>query len=153
MDAYPPEARPLVVHLGVVRAGTTARRRFNVTNLNPVEVNVTSVERGGALPFASLRLVGEGPLARAPQALAEIGRHIQVLLRCRACFCASVCIRVSTSCGRSVARVFAVVSTPRVFFFALFLLFHLKTKTKQKIVEWRPKWDKLQGHAIYSHLY
>lgn len=74
----PPEPRPLVVDLGIIRAGATGRRRFNVTNLNPVEVNVTNTGGGGELPFASLRLVGVGPLPRAPQALSEIGRHIQV---------------------------------------------------------------------------
>lgn len=50
-----------------------------MSNLNPVEVNVTSAGGGGTLPFASLRLVEVGPLARAPQALSEIGRHIQVI--------------------------------------------------------------------------
>ena len=43
-----------------------------------MEVNVTSSGAGGSLPFASLRLVGVGPLPRAPQALFEIGKHIQV---------------------------------------------------------------------------
>lgn len=78
-SSHPPlETRPLVVNLGILRAGATGRRRFNVTNLNPVEVNVTSSGAGGSLPFASLRLVGVGPLSRAPQALFEIGKHIQV---------------------------------------------------------------------------
>lgn len=75
------QTRPFVVDLGIVRAGATARRRFNITNLNPVEVNVTNGvggSGGGALPFASLVLVDIGPLPRAPQALSEIGRHLQV---------------------------------------------------------------------------
>ncbi|CAM9591249.1 unnamed protein product, partial [Laminaria digitata] len=76
-DHPPLETRPLVVNLGILRAGATGRRRFNVTNLNPVEVNVTSSGAAGSLPFASLRLVGVGPLSRAPQALFEIGKHIE----------------------------------------------------------------------------
>ncbi|CAN0479207.1 unnamed protein product, partial [Ascophyllum nodosum] len=55
---------PLVVHLGIVRAGTTARRRSNVTNLDPVEVNITTNELGGGVEgvrFTSLRLLGTGP--------------------------------------------------------------------------------------------
>ncbi|CAM9190743.1 unnamed protein product, partial [Sphacelaria rigidula] len=76
--------RPIIVDLGVIRTGATARRRFNVTNLNPVEVNVTNVVMnggrsvGGSSPVvASLVLVAVGPLPRAPQALTEIGRHLQ----------------------------------------------------------------------------
>ena len=93
-DHSPLETRPLVVNLGTLRAGATGRRRFNVTNLNPVEVNVVSSGGGGSLPFASLRLVGVGPLSRAPQALVEIGKHIQVTGDCvfvRVCAFACVC--------------------------------------------------------------
>lgn len=74
----PFETRPLIMDLGVVRAGTTERRRFNITNLNPVVLNLTSPGGSGALPFASLTLLGISPLALAPQTLLDIGKHVEV---------------------------------------------------------------------------
>ncbi|CAN0343116.1 unnamed protein product, partial [Ascophyllum nodosum] len=63
-ESSPTCTPPLVVHLGIVCAGTTARRRSNVTNLDPVEVNITTNELGGGVEgvrFRSLRLLGTGP--------------------------------------------------------------------------------------------
>lgn len=79
MQSFPSLTRPLTVHLGVVRAGTTVRRRFNVTNLNPVEVDVSSNSfEQDESSFAQMRFVGVAPLESAPRSLLEIGKHVQV---------------------------------------------------------------------------
>lgn len=69
----------LVLDLGILRAGSTGRRRFNVTNLNPVALDLASPVGGGTLPFASLTLLGTAPLSTAPQTLLEIGSHMKVM--------------------------------------------------------------------------
>lgn len=78
-EGSPSLTRPLTVHLGGVRAGTTVRRRFNVTNLNPVEVDISSNSFGqDESSFARMRFVGAEPLESALRSLLEIGKHVQV---------------------------------------------------------------------------